>query len=154
MQIAAWHPLPSAQLVRQAVHSLQECQKVARQLVFPCLTVSCLRARQTQVRAVHRLHDLPNPQMLHPIKILTSFLLHCSAPVVWRTNLRQSEQYWTGWYSGLSDMYLSVTAPKILILAGTDRLDKPLTIGQMQGKFQMSLLPQVHACLERCSRGL
>ena len=43
-------------------------------------------------------------------------------------------------------MYLSVTAPKILMLAGTDRLDKPLTIGQMQGKFQMSLLPQVHAC--------
>ena len=66
--------------------------------------------------------------------------------MVWRTNLAQSEQYWTGWYSGLSNMYLSVTAPKILILAGTDRLDRPLTIGQMQGKFQMSLLPQVQAC--------
>ena len=82
-----------------------------------------------------------------PYRFLTPVLLHYSAPVVWRTNLRQSEQYWTGWYSGLSDMYLSVTAPKILILAGTDRLDKPLTIGQMQVKFQMSLLPQVHAVL-------
>lgn len=26
---------------------------------------------------------------------------------------------------------------------GTDRLDRPLTIGQMQGKFQPVLLPQV-----------
>jgi hypothetical protein len=40
-------------------------------------------------------------------------------------------------------MYLAVKAPKVLILAGTDRLDKPLTIGQMQGKFQLVLLPQV-----------
>ena len=36
------------------------------------------------------------------------------------------------------------------MLAGTDRLDRPLTIGQMQGKFQPVLLPQVreaHSCL-------
>ena len=30
-----------------------------------------------------------------------------------------------------------------LLLAGTDRLDKALMIGQMQGKFQLVLLPQV-----------
>lgn len=30
--------------------------------------------------------------------------------------------------------------PKILVLAGTDRLDRSLTIGQMQGKFQMMVL--------------
>lgn len=29
------------------------------------------------------------------------------------------------------------------MLVGTDRLDRPLTIGQMQGKFQPVLLPQV-----------
>lgn len=46
------------------------------------------------------------------------------------------------WYTGLSKLFLSVTAPKLLLLAGTDRLDQELTIGQMQGKFQMSLLPQ------------
>ena len=40
---------------------------------------------------------------------------------------------------------MTVTAPKILILAGTDRLDRPLTVGQMQGKFQLVLLPQVRA---------
>ena len=32
---------------------------------------------------------------------------------------------------------------QVLVLAGTDRLDKLLTIGQMQGKFQLVLLPQV-----------
>ncbi|KAI8568045.1 hypothetical protein RHMOL_Rhmol02G0167300 [Rhododendron molle] len=41
------------------------------------------------------------------------------------------------WYEGLSEKFLSCPAPKLLLLAGTDRLDRPLTIGQMQGKFQM-----------------
>lgn len=40
-------------------------------------------------------------------------------------------------------MFLSVRVPKLLMLAGTDRLDKTLLIGQMQGKFQMALLPKV-----------
>ncbi|KAF7150080.1 hypothetical protein RHSIM_Rhsim02G0145500 [Rhododendron simsii] len=41
------------------------------------------------------------------------------------------------WYEGLSEKFLSCPAPKLLLLAGTDRLDRLLTIGQMQGKFQM-----------------
>ncbi|KAG9145909.1 hypothetical protein Leryth_019580 [Lithospermum erythrorhizon] len=43
-------------------------------------------------------------------------------------------------YEGLSDKFLSSPVPKILLLAGTDRLDRTLTIGQMQGKFQMVLV--------------
>lgn len=31
----------------------------------------------------------------------------------------------------------------MLIVAGTDRLDRVMTVGQMQGKFQFVLLPQV-----------
>jgi hypothetical protein len=34
-------------------------------------------------------------------------------------------------------------ALQVLILAGADRLDRVMTVGQMQGKFQMVLLPQV-----------
>lgn len=64
-------------------------------------------------------------------------------PWVWRTPLAASQPFWEGWYKGLSDMYMSVITPKILVLAGTDRLDRPLTVGQMQGKFQLVLLPQV-----------
>jgi hypothetical protein len=36
-----------------------------------------------------------------------------------------------------------VLAAQVLVLAGTDRFDRPLTIGQMQGKFQPVLLPKV-----------
>ncbi|KAF6159705.1 hypothetical protein GIB67_029963 [Kingdonia uniflora] len=54
-----------------------------------------------------------------------------------RTRLEETETYWRGWYEGLSDLFLSCPVPKLLLLAGTDRLDRSLTIGQMQGKFQM-----------------
>ncbi|GAB2239844.1 hypothetical protein Droror1_Dr00020362 [Drosera rotundifolia] len=56
---------------------------------------------------------------------------------VHRAQLEETEQYWRGWYEGLSDKFLSCPVPKLLLLAGTDRLDRTLTIGQMQGKFQM-----------------
>ncbi|KAK7406003.1 hypothetical protein VNO78_07616 [Psophocarpus tetragonolobus] len=56
---------------------------------------------------------------------------------LYRTELEKTEQYWKGWYEGLSDKFLSSPVPKLLLLAGTDRLDRSLTIGQMQGKFQM-----------------
>jgi protein phosphatase methylesterase 1 len=59
---------------------------------------------------------------------------HC---YVYRTRLEETEQYWKGWYDGLSEKFLSSPVPKLLLLAGTDRLDRTLTIGQMQGKFQM-----------------
>ncbi len=48
-----------------------------------------------------------------------------------------------GWYEGLSEAFLGFKGPKVLMLAGTDRLDRTLTIGQMQGRFQMVVLPQV-----------
>ncbi|KAM7477264.1 hypothetical protein LguiB_024507 [Lonicera macranthoides] len=54
-----------------------------------------------------------------------------------RARLMETEQYWRGWYEGLSEKFLSSPVPKLLLLAGTDRLDRTLTIGQMQGKFQM-----------------
>jgi protein phosphatase methylesterase 1 len=62
----------------------------------------------------------------------------------WRTDLKATEPHWQGWFQGLSDVFLGeCRVPKLLVLAGTDRLDTPLTIGQMQGKFQMRVLPWV-----------
>ena len=53
---------------------------------------------------------------------------------VWRTNLFQSEVYWRGWFEGLSDLFLAAPcSAKLLLLAGIDRLDRTLTVGQMQG---------------------
>ncbi|KAG2439223.1 hypothetical protein HXX76_004585 [Chlamydomonas incerta] len=67
----------------------------------------------------------------------------------WRTHLELSRPYWEGWYTGLSEAFLQLTCPKALVLAGTDRLDRALTIGQMQGKFQLILMPTAgHAIQE------
>ncbi|RUS79278.1 hypothetical protein EGW08_012965, partial [Elysia chlorotica] len=60
----------------------------------------------------------------------------------WRIDLSKTEKFWKGWFEGLSQKFLSCPVPKMLILAGPDRLDKDLMIGQMQGKFQLNLLPQ------------
>lgn len=51
-----------------------------------------------------------------------------------------SSDFWQGWYENMSNKFLSLIIPKLLILAGMDRLDTPLVIGQMQGKFQLEIL--------------
>ena len=61
----------------------------------------------------------------------------------WRVDLAASEPHWQGWFQGLSQRFLEAPAAKLLLLAGVDRLDKELTVGQMQGKFQMQVLPAV-----------
>ncbi|KAF2078060.1 hypothetical protein CYY_000611 [Polysphondylium violaceum] len=58
----------------------------------------------------------------------------------WITPLENSEPFWNDWFTGLSKEFLSNRATKLLILAGTDRLDKELTIAQMQGRFQLVVL--------------
>ncbi|KAF9145924.1 Conserved oligomeric Golgi complex subunit 2 [Linnemannia schmuckeri] len=66
----------------------------------------------------------------------------------WRTDLAASEQYWKGWFTGLTEKFLSCRAGKLLVLAGTDRLDKDMTIAQMQGKFQMLVFPNSGHCVQ------
>ena len=67
----------------------------------------------------------------------------------WRVDLCKSEPHWKSWFEGLSSKFLSVPSSKLLLLAGVDRLDRDLTVGQMQGKFQMQVLPQAgHAVHE------
>lgn len=62
---------------------------------------------------------------------------------IWRTNLGDTESFWSGWFDGLSEAMLSAPVQgKFLLLAGMDRLDRTLTIGQMQGKFMMKVLPK------------
>ena len=68
-----------------------------------------------------------------------------TGPEVWRwkIDLARTEPHWRGWFQGLSARFLGVAGAKLLLLAGVDRLDRELTVGQMQGKFQMQVLPQV-----------
>ncbi len=53
----------------------------------------------------------------------------------WRTDLGATQPFWEGWFVGLSKKFLEARGGKLLLLAGTDRLDKELTIGQMQGEL-------------------
>ena len=48
-----------------------------------------------------------------------------------------------GWFTGLSGKFLAARTARLLVLAGTERLDKELMIGQMQGKFQLVVIPNV-----------
>lgn len=61
----------------------------------------------------------------------------------WRADLAKTQQFWNGWFDGLSSQLLEAPVQgKFLLLAGIDRLDRALTIGQMQGKFMMKVLPK------------
>lgn len=67
----------------------------------------------------------------------------------WRINLAKTEQHWPGWFQGLSEKFLNLRVAKLLLLAGIDNLDRALTVGQMQGKFQMQVLARCgHAVQE------
>ncbi|ODQ51048.1 protein phosphatase methylesterase [Saitoella complicata NRRL Y-17804] len=72
-------------------------------------------------------------------------------PFRWRTDLVSTSPSWSHWFLNLSSKFLSIPASKLLILAGTDRLDKPLMIGQMQGKYQLNVFPEAgHFLHEDC----
>lgn len=47
---------------------------------------------------------------------------------VWRTDLMATKDYWESWFKGLTQYFLNVRVPKQLLLAGSDRMDKELTI--------------------------
>ena len=51
----------------------------------------------------------------------------------WRIDLSKTERHWSGWFRGLSAAFLGVRAPRLLLLASIDGLDRELTVGQMQG---------------------
>ena len=63
--------------------------------------------------------------------------------------MAQTEVHWVCWFINLLSKFLIVPATKTLILAGIDMLERDLTVGQMQAKFQMQVLSQAgHAVLE------
>lgn len=55
----------------------------------------------------------------------------------WITDLRKTAPYWEKWFTDLSKSFVHAPTSKLLILAGTDSLDKDLLVGQMQGKYQL-----------------
>ncbi|KAG0574750.1 hypothetical protein KC19_VG287800 [Ceratodon purpureus] len=115
-----------------AMASLVHMQRILanRQLHFP----SVERAIEWSVRGGGFLQNVESARISVPSTLKFDTDKKC---YVWLTALEESEAHWRGWYEGLSELFISCPAPKLLLLAGTDRLDRSLTIGQMQGKFQM-----------------
>lgn len=58
----------------------------------------------------------------------------------WKTDLVSSEQYWKEWYENMSNCFLSVKVPKMLLITDASTLDTPLTIAHMQGKFKLNVI--------------
>lgn len=48
-----------------------------------------------------------------------------------------------GWFKGLSHTFLNIHIPKVLLTAEKERMDKELTIAQMQGKFKVVIIHNV-----------
>jgi len=115
-----------------AMASLVHMQRILanRQLHFP----SVEKAIEWSVRGGGSLQNPESARISVPSTLKFDADKKC---YVWLTALEDSEPHWRGWYEGLSEVFLSCPVPKLLLLAGTDRLDRSLTIGQMQGKFQM-----------------
>ncbi|VDP65684.1 unnamed protein product [Echinostoma caproni] len=91
----------------------------------------------------------PNESSQTPANATSSSRVKHAAPgatnkpqYTWRIDLMRTQQFWHEWFAGLSSLFLSIPEPKLLLLAGVDRLDKELTIGQMQGKFQVRVFPK------------
>lgn len=59
---------------------------------------------------------------------------------VWRTDLLATKPYWTEWFAGLTETFLSVQTKKMLFLAGSERMDRELTVAHMQGRYQMDVV--------------
>jgi protein phosphatase methylesterase 1 len=96
-----------------------------RQLHFP----SVEKAIEWSVRGGGALRNVDSARISVPSTLRYQEDRHC---YVWRTHLEHSEAYWRGWYEGLSEVFLPCPVPKLLLLAGTDGLDRycsPMSYG-------------------------
>jgi protein phosphatase methylesterase 1 len=55
----------------------------------------------------------------------------------WKNDLMASMGFWMGWFTGLTNDFLTSMHPKIFIIADKLRLDKEMVIANMSGKFKL-----------------
>jgi len=46
----------------------------------------------------------------------------------WKVDLMKSETHWISWFKGLTNSFLDIKVPKLLMTAEKERMDKDLTI--------------------------
>lgn len=60
----------------------------------------------------------------------------------WRANIAAAQNFWRGWFEGVSALFVGLSLPKLLVLGGVDHLDAALMVANMQGRFRLEVLPQ------------
>ena len=117
-----------------------------RILLIPRPYIALISRSSTRSRTIRSLTSarISVPSLLR--RMIDSDASPQSSPLVdawtWRTDLSRTQAFWPNWFTGLSEKFLTARGGKLLVIAGTDRLDTQLTIGQMQGKFQLEILPE------------
>lgn len=96
---------------------------------FPSINDAISYMHSTQIHNLHSVRVSIPPLLKEENKVFK-----------WKTDLVSSEAYWKEWYTNMSNCFLSVKVPKMLLLTDTSELDTPLTIAHMQGKFKLSVV--------------
>lgn len=96
----------------------------------------------------HAEQDEPMEELQEEVPHSTPLTSNTSHRYIWRADLLATEPYWSTWFKGLSQRFLTAKTARLLLLAGTDRLDKDLMVGQMQGKYQLAVFPDVGHSLQ------
>lgn len=94
---------------------------------------------QTLQRAIDWSVNVGSPRSRSSADITIPSLLksRLDGSLTWIMDLKKTSPYWQSWFEGLSKRFVGLGTAKLLILAGSDSLDKELMIGQMQGKYQL-----------------
>eukprot|EP00931_Biecheleriopsis_adriatica_P121706 TRINITY_DN96769_c0_g1_i1.p1 TRINITY_DN96769_c0_g1~~TRINITY_DN96769_c0_g1_i1.p1 ORF type:complete len:364 (-),score=62.78 TRINITY_DN96769_c0_g1_i1:61-1152(-) len=58
----------------------------------------------------------------------------------WITDVSAAASCWTQWFQGLSDIFVALPLPKLLVVGGLDRLDAALEAAHMQGRFRLEVV--------------
>jgi protein phosphatase methylesterase 1 len=59
----------------------------------------------------------------------------------WKTDLRVTSKFWYNWFENFSQTFLALMVPKLILISDVQLLDDQLTKAQIQGKFQLKLIP-------------
>lgn len=89
------------------------------------------------------IRDLKSAKVSMPDQVVEKTDESGNTHYTWRTDLMASKEYWVEWFKGLTEIFLELRIPKQLLLAGSDRMDKELTIAHMQGKFKLVVVDNV-----------
>lgn len=59
----------------------------------------------------------------------------------WKTDLKGTSKFWYNWFENFSQTFLALMIPKLILVSDIRLLDDQLTKAQIQGKFQIGLIP-------------